>query len=253
MYTHDFYDLLAQQSGSSARAVVPHLIDLLHPSSVVDFGCGVGAWLAEFVNAGVTDVVGVDGPDVPGDRLQIPASSFVRHDLTRPFDLGRRFDVVLSLEVAEHLPADTAATFVDMLTRHADVAVFSAAVPGQGGTNHVNEQWPMYWLQHFSRAGWRPFDILRPRLWEDRRVGFWYRQNLLLFASAAGDARTGLSRHRGFDPQQPPSLVHPEQFQVKLDDLKVRPSLRAASRIFGRALSDAARRRLPRRSSGGTD
>ncbi|MGH9124829.1 MAG: hypothetical protein ACRDZ8_08910 [Acidimicrobiales bacterium] len=156
------------------------------------------------------------------------------------------------LEVAEHLPADAAATFVDTLTRHADVAVFSAAVPGEGGVNHANEQWPLYWLQLFSRAGWRPFDLLRPRLWEDGRVGFWYRQNLPLFASPAGEARTSLSRQVGFDPGQPPSLVHPEQSQVKLDELTAAPSLRAAGRIFGRALSDAARRRLAERRPGPT-
>jgi SAM-dependent methyltransferase len=149
---------------------------------VLDVGCGVGGWVATWLGSGA-DAIGVDGDYVPRDQLCIPDDRFISHDLSTPLDLGRRFDLVTCLEVAEHLPPEAAATIVDSLCRHADVIVFSAAIPGQGGTGHINERWPSFWAELFATHGYRPHDLLRSRLWWDTRCEWWYRQNVLVFAA----------------------------------------------------------------------
>jgi hypothetical protein len=95
--------------------------------------------------------------------------------------LEREFDLVLSLEVAEHLPEESAAGFSQSLARLGPIVLFSAAAPQQGGTGHLNEQWPSYWVRHFAQNGFTVVDCLRDRIWRDERIEWRYRQNLLLF------------------------------------------------------------------------
>ena len=180
-YDPGYYDALVEGSLRSARAVLPHVLEAVRPRSVLDVGCGTGAWASVCAELGVEDVLGVDGDYVDRGRLLLPAERFVAADLEGPVDLGRRFDLGVSLEVGEHLAPWAAARYVGTLTRHADVVLFSAAIPGQGGQHHVNEQWPEYWAQHFAEHGYRPCDLLRPRVWHDPAVETWYAQNLLVF------------------------------------------------------------------------
>jgi SAM-dependent methyltransferase len=182
-YDHVFYDVIAQGCRDSAAAVVPELVRLFSPTTVVDLGCGEGHWLAAFREAGCL-VTGFDGDHVALDRLAIPRDDFVSVDLNRPVALRDPADLALSLEVAEHLRADAADTFVASLVAAAPIVVFSAAIPGQGGAGHINEQWPGYWVERFASHGYSATGALRWRFWEDARVENWYRQNLLVFASA---------------------------------------------------------------------
>ena len=161
------------------------MAELLRPSSVVDVGCGQGEWLAAFAELGVAEYHGVDGAYVADDQLLIPRERFTRHDLTQPLTLGRRFDVALSLEVGEHLPARAAAEFVRGLIALAPAVVFSAAVPGQGGVHHVNEQWPWYWKELFARYGYVQLDPFRQRLWKNPDVVVYYQHNLFLYVDPA--------------------------------------------------------------------
>ena len=189
VYSGGFYDYIDAGSRASARTVARLLLGELTIGSLLDVGAGHGAWAAEWMAAGVADVIAVDGDYVARDRLAIPGDRFRPHDLSQPLDLGRRFDLVQSLEVAEHLPQDRAEQFVDTLTRHGDVILFSAAVPHQGGEHHVNEQPLSYWRAKFAARGYAPYDWLRPRIAGDGAVKPWYRFNTLIYANEAGAAR----------------------------------------------------------------
>jgi SAM-dependent methyltransferase len=179
-YGDDFYAFLSSFALRSAAKVVPVVGAATGARSVVDFGCGLGAWLSVWKASGAA-VHGVDGPYVNQDRLLIDKAEFEPLDLVAPIDLGRRFDLVQSLETAEHLAAARAAGFVANLVAHADKVLFSAAVPGQGGEHHVNEQPLEYWRGLFRAHGYAAVDIVRPSLRDDPEVQAWYRCNSILY------------------------------------------------------------------------
>jgi SAM-dependent methyltransferase len=181
VYDSHFFEYINTGARRSASAVISVVLRELAVTSVVDFGCGQGAWMAEWRARGIADVTGVDGSYVDPANLLVPADSFIAHDLTRPIALGRRFDLVQSAEVAEHLPPAAAPTFVDNLTAHGDVVLFSAAAPGQGGEHHVNEQPYEYWHRLFAVRGFELLDFVRPQLAGDRSIEPWYRYNTLVF------------------------------------------------------------------------
>lgn len=182
-YDSTFYRDIMNGSRLSAIVIVPYILALFPDiKTVSDFGCGAGAWLKEFELAGM-EIQGYDfGVGVP-ENLLIPIQCFSSLDMTQHANVERKFDLALSLEVAEHIDARDADSFINLLTSSADVIVFSAAVPNQGGTDHKNEQWPAYWVKKFELFGFSCFDILRPVFWHDSRIEFWYRQNIMLYLS----------------------------------------------------------------------
>ncbi len=181
-YGEEFFHWLEMGARNSARAVLPYLAQLLdnRVKSVVDVGCGTGEWLAEAMTVFNTgEVLGIDGEYVT--KLKIPQDRFQVHNLSQPFSIDRRFDLVISLEVAEHLPSEQSANFVTSLVSLGDVVLFSAAIPLQPGTNHINTQWCQYWVELFDRHNYKCVDCLRDKFWQDDRVEWWYAQNMLLF------------------------------------------------------------------------
>ena len=159
---------------------MPILFEAYKPNSVLDIGCGLGNWIEVAKKMGVENVIGVDGDYVNKLLLKIEESEFVERDLTKPFDLERKFDLAICLEVAEHLPATSAENLIKSITRHTDVIMFSAALPGQGGQNHINEQWPEYWQELFERYDFEMVDFFRFKIWNNVKIERWYRQNLFL-------------------------------------------------------------------------
>jgi hypothetical protein len=158
------------------------------PASLLDVGCGTGTWLQAAADKGVADYMGVDGVQAPADQLLIPPDRFRVQDFTQPWDLGRRFEAALCLEVAEHLDESHAGTLIDTLTRHSDFIVFSAACPGQHGQHHVNCQWPAYWQNLFNQRGYACDDAVRWKIWNEQTVEPWYRQNLFVARRAPSEA-----------------------------------------------------------------
>jgi SAM-dependent methyltransferase len=214
-YSNDFYESRHSGSLQSAALVAPIVIELLRPSSVVDVGCGTGEWLSAFVDEGVEDVMGIDGDYVDRRLLRISPERFVPADLTEPLDVGRRFDLAMSLEVAEHLPPGRGATFVADLVRLAPAVLFSAAIPYQGGVDHVNEQWLPYWMDAFSRHGYRAIDCVRPRVWSDPTVDVWYAQNTMLYVADDLVSRLpAVAELASASPSPPLSLVHPRHYEA---------------------------------------
>jgi SAM-dependent methyltransferase len=212
-YTTGFYEEIKKGATSSAAVMLPQVLELIPVRSVVDVGCGEGHWLSIFEKLGVEDVLGIDGDYIDQARLAIPQSQFQVFDLTKPFILGRMFDLAISLEVAEHLPADCAPNFVKCLTRLSPVILFSAAIPFQGGNHHVNEQWPDEWAALFREHNYHPIDFIRKRVWQNSAVEWWYAQNTLLYARAdALESNATLRAEFESTNLSQLALVHPKQY-----------------------------------------
>jgi SAM-dependent methyltransferase len=209
-YTPEFFAENVDKSRSSAEVVVPLVMERVAPRSVVDLGCGTGAWLGIFARHGVADYVGIDGDWVPPAALEIPQEQFIAARLDRPLKLKRRFDLAISLEVAEHLPESAASGFVRTAVRLAPCVLFSAAVPRQGGLHHVNEQWPDYWAALFAAHDYEVIDAIRPRIWSTEGVAWWYKQNTFIYAHPEVIAsRPLLAKDRHATVKGMLSVVHP--------------------------------------------
>jgi SAM-dependent methyltransferase len=187
-YDEEFYRYISQGAVDSARQLLPALVAVLPTpvESVLDAGCGAGAWLTVWKSHGA-EVLGLDGDYLKPGQLIIEPREFMAADLSAGFDLGRRFSLAQSLEVAEHLPSTSAAKFVESLCRHADLVLFSAAPPGQGGENHINEQPYDYWRKLFSEQGYDMYDPLRATMKGRADVKPWYRYNTFLYVKRTGD------------------------------------------------------------------
>ena len=181
IYGDIFYEDNQYSSFVSGLNVLKKLLPELLPKSIVDFGCGTGTWLAaaKAINRNI-EVVGVDGDYVNRDMLMIDESSFIPFDLTGAIDLGRKFDLAISLEVAEHIDKEYADRFIDNICRHSDTIIFSAAHVGQGGDGHVNEQPIEYWIDKFSNRGYKLTDI-REQFKNNPDIDWWYKDNMVLF------------------------------------------------------------------------
>jgi SAM-dependent methyltransferase len=199
-----------EDSRIALRIVFPDRL----PESILDVGCGAGTWLRNIAAAGVTDYIGVDGVDIPEAQMLFDRSHFVRQNLGTQWDLGRRFEAALCLEVAEHLEEEFAETLIDGLVRHSDWIVFSAACPGQPGQHHVNCQWPAYWQGLFNARGYTCDDALRWRLWDVPGVDPWYKQNMFIARRSAEAGREPRMR----------AVVHPEMIPCIGGDIATKVS-----------------------------
>ena len=198
---------------TAAETIVPVILHYFSCNSVLDVGCGMGTWLKIFREHGVGDIVGIDGSHVERSKLLISNDEFIAIDLSEGFNLRRRFDVLLCLEVAEHLPDSASNFLIESLFPHSDTIVFSPAIPGQGGRYHVNEQWPGYWQEKFQNYGYDRLDIIRPRVWNDARVDIWYRQNIFIFSN-------NRLLNDKFSHPFVSAEIHPEMWSMKIAALK---------------------------------
>lgn len=198
-----------QQNRHSASVILRIVREHRQPKSVLDVGCGLGTWLD--VSRGVfdtEDVVGVEGDWAKASSLVINPTLVHIADLEKGFDLHRRFDLAICLEVGEHLSADAAPNLVSSLVQHADTVLFSAAIPGQGGHHHVNEQFLTYWDSLFGGHGYLSFDPVRPVIWNDASILWWLRQNVVLYVKES------------LPVQRAMSIVHPDVYVSRILQLQ---------------------------------
>jgi SAM-dependent methyltransferase len=236
-YGQDFFEDQFVESSRSAAVVVPSIMSMVSPRSVVDVGCGIGCWAEQFLWHGAS-VVGVDGDWVDRTSLRIPETCFVSRDLTNGLRFKDRFDLAVCIEVAEHLPPTRACSLIKDLVDLAPCVLFSAAVPDQGGTGHLNEQPLPYWAAKFAAHGYQPADRIRPRIWDDERISWWFRQNLIFFAAPA---------HPILDnaPAGPLELYHPALVAF-LRRRASQPGLRTCLTAIPGALREAIKTRVRR-------
>jgi SAM-dependent methyltransferase len=202
---HQYDDLFYryQRAGAalSAARVLPVVRQHIGFRSVLDVGCGAGAWVKAHQDMGIETCIGIDGDYVDRSVLLMERNNFHARDITRPFDLGRQFDIVQCLEVAEHVPCESSDTLIDNIVRHGRLVLFSAAPPGQGGEHHINERPYPFWRDAFLRRGFHLFDFVRPAIRDDAQIEPWYRFNVLFFAhqSAIGALPSGVTDFRVLD------------------------------------------------------
>lgn len=196
---------------TSPKVIVPAVIKYLKPESVVDIGCGLGTFLKVFKDYGIKDVLGIDGEWTDRRLLEenINISDFQEADLEKRLKLNRKFDLAVSLEVAEHLGKAYSDIFVESLVNASNIILFSAAMPSQGGINHVNEQFLSYWVQKFAIHDYLMYDVFRGMFWNEINVQWWYKQNIVLFVKRG--TKIG-------DPSDAPrvvDMIHPELFRLR--------------------------------------
>ena len=182
-YSQDYYTIHLTGARSSANEILGLISTFYMPSSVIDFGCGSGIWIKIAKEIFHAKVLGVDQHPYSDIDMFIDSCEYCLHDLETPLPAKQKYDLAISVEVAEHITEKYADIFINSLCDHSDVILFSAAIPMQGGTGHVNEQPCSYWADKFKQHGYSALDWLRPALWNSRNVEIWYRNNSILYVS----------------------------------------------------------------------
>lgn len=240
-YNTKFFIQQSKGSVRSAKEILPLVLRLVQPMSVVDVGCGIGSWLSVCMELFIDDVIGIDGSYINKSMLLIPEDKFITADLREPLMIGRTFDLVISMEVAEHIPKEYENIFIDSLVRLGSVILFSADIPHGGGVGHVNEQWQDYWTDLFLKRQYVVIDCVRPTIWDNENVMWWYRQNTLLFVKK-NYLETQIQLGRMFDRWKgfPLKIVHPILLEEISNPKKMsfRKALSALPFGFTRALKN---------------
>jgi SAM-dependent methyltransferase len=224
-YKPKFYSSRHSITLYSAETIIKIVDELVHPKCVVDVGCGVGTWLNVFERTGATDILGIEGYWVTDEAMVIPLDKLKKANLEQRIDIGRTFDLAISLEVAEHIKEEFAEQFVENLVKLAPVVLFSAAIPLQGGKYHVNEQWPEYWKEKFEKHNYTILDCIRPRIWNDEKIEMWYAQNSFIYIDNDElNKYPSMEKYKSEIPML--SLVHPRFYQYKLNTLPILKAIR---------------------------
>ena len=237
----------------AAQIILTEIREVHSFASVVDFGCGAGGWLraaADLIGqaGAVPALLGIDGPHARA-FAECPGAQFIFQDLEHRIRVPNTFQLAISMEVAEHLTEARAAGFVEDLTRASDVILFSAAIPGQGGTHHINEQWQSYWIEMFAARDYACFDILRPRLWRNAVLALcpFYIANAFLYVrnqhSLIGRLEAMHSAVQAGKGKYPTDVVHPELFRRNhIENAGPRSLLQQLPRAVARAIARRLRR-----------
>ena len=252
-YHPQYHDGKVVPGRHAAERILPIVFSVVNVRSMVDVGCGPGAWLDVAHELGVPTLAGVEGEWASewfgGDRGSL-GFELVLTNLEDDLRLPSTFDLAICIEVIEHLSPARGEAFVADLCRCAPHVLFGAAIPGQKGPNHLNEQWLSVWAECFAAHRYRPLDVVRPRVWGDDDLRVPHRQNPVLFVREDlydRAARRALTT-------EPPSLaaldqVHPALFTARSNALRtaLEPHVRRRVRLAAGIPSAAIRQLRSRR------
>lgn len=214
-YSNILYQHLEEVHNTTSPSIIlPILFQVFKPDSVLDVGTGLGTWLKVCKDLGVREILGIDGEYVDMSKVVIPHEHFLHKDLIQLTHLDKSYDLTICLEVAEHLPESHAQNFVKFLASTSDTILFSAAIPFQGGQGHINEKPLSYWIEMFQAHGYKLYDFIRPQIWDDNRVQWWYKQNIVVFSRLILPlSDTHISFHGKY-------LVHPDCYSARMTQYK---------------------------------
>ena len=219
-YSKEYYQKRNNWTELSVVSIMALIQTHYKPNSIIDFGCGSGSWLHTIKRLyQINDILGVDGYCIDEKELMIPSQNFKRYNLERIYVPDRRFDMAISMEVAEHLNERYADNFVTSLVNASDLILFSAAIPLQGGTNHINEQPQSYWKAKFSKKNYECIDIIRSRIWDHQGVRTDYKQNAFLYINKnqLNESKSLLYKFKSVEQESILDIVHPELFERKVE------------------------------------
>jgi SAM-dependent methyltransferase len=216
LYNNEFYgDNFTRING--AKRILSFVFKIIKANSILDIGCGRGAWLKVAREMGIKVTDGVDG-DWNDGRMIDQDISFKSIDLNSKFDLSKKYDLTLSLEVAEHLKETSSDNLISSLSKTSDTILFSAAFKYQGGIGHINENLHSYWAKKFLNEDFLPFDIIRPEIWDDDKISYWYRQNIFLYVRKTSKSFEILNRKFPYVKNLKfLDTIHPEMFFRKVE------------------------------------
>ena len=187
-YKNNFFINEDKIALKAASKIVPYILKNIEIKSVIDVGCGTGSWLYIFKRNGIVNILGLDSHKNLS-KLKISQEEFINQNLENEIISDKFYDLAISLEVAEHINPKQSINFISDLCRLSDIILFSAATPGQGGENHINEKNLDYWRVIFRENGYYPYDVIRNKFESEQDIAPWYRFNTLLYVNEQGKLR----------------------------------------------------------------
>ena len=196
----------------SSREILKFIFEILNPKSILDVGCGRGAWLKSSRELGAKTLYGFDGEWNDGKEIDNEII-FKSIDLNKNFNVDKKFDLTLCLEVAEHLEKNSSEIIISSLTKSSNAILFSSAFKHQGGIGHLNENLHSFWAKLFFKYDFLPYDIIRPQFWNNKKISYWYRQNSFLYIKKNSTEFDKLSKnYKHLQNFELMDSIHPEMF-----------------------------------------
>lgn len=168
---------------NSARLIIKEVLPFLTGvDSILDLGCGMGTWTKSLEELGFSNILMVDHPSLPvTDLVNENKGSFTGVDLESGFPPANHFDLIMCIEVLEHFHEKRAIDIFNYITKHTDLVLFSAAIPGQSGEGHINCRRHNYWHKQFAAQGFHFFDGFKTSILNDDSINYWLRQNMFIY------------------------------------------------------------------------
>lgn len=162
MYDESYYRKHEKGSYNSAITILEYILSFYKFNSLIDLGCGMGTWCKAASDLGVENILGLDQHVYEQQYMLISDKNYIRFNLKNKLNGYGPFDIAISVEVAEHIDNTYVDSFIRNVCSQSNVVLFSAALPFQGGTGHINEKRCSFWKQKFNKYGYEIIDCIRP-------------------------------------------------------------------------------------------